>query len=60
MDPLSFLVLELALHPLELSLVLFLHGPEGVDQFFDHFEGFLNGVVALVMLAALDALFFSF
>ena len=59
-DPLSLLVLELALHPFQLPLVLLLHGPEGVDQLFDHFEGFLDSVVTLVVLTALDALFFAF
>ena len=59
-DPLSLLVLELALHPFQLTLVLLLHGSEGVDQFFNNFEGFLNSVVALVVLATLDALFFPF
>ena len=46
LHPLVFLVLELAFHSLQLLLILLLHLPERVDQFFNNFKSFLDCVAA--------------
>lgn len=46
--PLVLLRLQLPLDPLQFLLVLLLHDPEGVHEFLDDLQRFLDGVVALL------------
>jgi hypothetical protein len=50
----------LPLDPLQFLLVLFLHDPEWVHEFFDDLQRFLDGVVALLVAGQLRPLYFSF
>ena len=48
------------LDPLQLLLVLFLHDPEGVHEFLDDLQRFLDGVITLLVAGQLRPLHFSF
>jgi hypothetical protein len=59
--PLVLLVKQLSLHPLQLLLVLFLHQPEGVYQFFNNLKCFFDCVAVIALIAlAIVSLFLSF